>query len=292
MEVVSYVVEEQNQSFFEVFMSIIIKKSTCLESNIPGAPGCAFVGDVEFGYHGNSVTLIESPTRIDSGKYDLSFLGAFSFTGYGTFARGSIGRFCSIGANCSIGAGEHDLNCISASIVFEMNNNERFNKFCSLTDDVNYFTEMREKLKISKLRGAERIRKKTIIGNDVWVGTGAIIMQGITIGDGAVIASGSVVTKDVPPFAIVGGVPSKIIRYRFDDITNQRLLDSKWWEYGPDIVKGLDYTAPEKIIDIIEDRIANGFLKYECDKYLIDPTKKEITRLIKNTQKSKLLCKF
>ena len=87
MEVVSYAVGEQNQSFFnffEAFMSIVIKKSTWLEANIPGTPGCAFVGDVEFGYHGNSITLIESPTRIDSGKYDLSFGGAFSFTGYGT----------------------------------------------------------------------------------------------------------------------------------------------------------------------------------------------------------------
>ena len=71
----------------------------------------------------------------------------------------------------------------------------------------------------------------TEIGNDVWIGNGACIMGGIKIGDGAIVATNAVVTKDVPPYAIVGGVPAKVIRYRFDETTIKELLDLKWWEY-------------------------------------------------------------
>jgi len=69
-----------------------------------------------------------------------------------------------------------------------------------------------------------------IIGNDVWIGANAIILQGVTIGDGAIVAAGAVVTKDVPPYAIVGGVPAKVIKYRFPDSTIVKLLEIKWWD--------------------------------------------------------------
>ncbi len=69
-----------------------------------------------------------------------------------------------------------------------------------------------------------------IIGNDVWIGQDVRIIEGVTIGDGAVIATGAVVTKDVPPFAIVGGVPAQVIRYRFTEDERSVLLHSRWWE--------------------------------------------------------------
>jgi virginiamycin A acetyltransferase len=71
----------------------------------------------------------------------------------------------------------------------------------------------------------------TIIGNDVWIGHESLIMPAVSIGDGAIIASRSVVTKDVPPYAIVAGNPAKVIRYRFDDKTIAILLEIKWWDW-------------------------------------------------------------
>lgn len=76
-------------------------------------------------------------------------------------------------------------------------------------------------------------RGDTVIGNDVWIGYGAVIMPGIHVGDGAIIATASVVTKDVPPYAIVGGNPATVLRYRFDEATIARLLAVCWWDWNP-----------------------------------------------------------
>ena len=76
-----------------------------------------------------------------------------------------------------------------------------------------------------------------IIGNDVWIGYEAVIMAGVSIGDGAIIATHAVVTKDVPPYTIVGGVPAKEIRKRFDADTIKRLLMLKWWDWSTDKIR-------------------------------------------------------
>lgn len=78
---------------------------------------------------------------------------------------------------------------------------------------------------------------KVVIGNDVWIGSYVKIMEGVTIHDGAVVAAGAIVTKDVPQYAIVGGVPAKVIKYRFDDETIRKLLNLKWWNKDQNWVK-------------------------------------------------------
>lgn len=89
----------------------------------------------------------------------------------------------------------------------------------------------------AKIEGHPTSNGDVIIGNDVWIGFGSTILSGITVGDGAVIAANSLVTKNVPPYAIVGGNPAKLIKYRFDDQTIQRLLELAWWDWPLDKIR-------------------------------------------------------
>lgn len=122
-----------------------------------------------------------------------------------------IGKFCSIGSGASfIMAGNqgHRHDFITSYPFFYMNSNGEFGK-----DTIDGFQKASD----------------TIIGNDVWIGTEAIIMPGVKVGDGAVIGTRALVTKDVDPYTIVGGNPAKPIRKRFSDKEIEMLLEIKWW---------------------------------------------------------------
>lgn len=86
------------------------------------------------------------------------------------------------------------------------------------------------------------------IGNDVWIGDNVTIKNGVKIGDGAVIGACALVTKDIPPYAIVGGVPAKIIKYRFEEKIINELLELKWWNFNDEILKTIQY---DNILDAI-----------------------------------------
>ena len=79
-------------------------------------------------------------------------------------------------------------------------------------------------------------RGDTVVGNDVWLGYGTIVMPGVTIGDGAIVAAASVVVSDIPPYAIAGGNPARVIRQRYDDADVDRLLRAAWWDWPAELV--------------------------------------------------------
>lgn len=129
--------------------------------------------------------------------------------------------------------------------------------FCSISDGVhiclpmhpiNFFSTSpylyQPHLNYIKINNTDVNINPVIIKNDVWIGAGALIMQGLTIENGAVIGAGAVVTKDVPPYAIVGGVPAKVIKYRFDEKTIKELLELKWWDLPDEKIKQIPYDAP------------------------------------------------
>lgn len=161
---------------------------------------------------------IDKTAKVYSGTqmYDSS-LGRYSYVGYDcSVVKCKIGSFCSIAEGVGIGGSQHPLDWVSTSPVFYKVSGGTGKHFGSFDAPV---------------------VKNTIIGNDVWIGSKAIIMQGVTIGDGAVIGACAVVTKDVPPYAIVGGVPAKIIRYRFDDKIVVDLLETQWWNLKDEELK-------------------------------------------------------
>lgn len=130
----------------------------------------------------------------------------------------NIGKYCSIAKNCKLGLGTHTLNFLSTSPIF---------------------TEKKNALGIEWIQkdAIETSFKPVTIGNDVWIGENAVILGGISIGDGAVIGAGAIVTKEVPPYTIVGGVPAKKIRSRFPDDIVKMLLKIQWWNLEEDILK-------------------------------------------------------
>ena len=126
-----------------------------------------------------------------------------------------IGRFTVIARDCAIGLGAHPTNYLTHHSIFYKKVPWGFHKEWIQHLDFDEFP-------------------LTYIGNDVWIGARTIVMDGVNIGDGAIIAAGSVVTKDVPAYAIVGGAPAKLIKYRFDEKMINKLLDMKWWNWPDD----------------------------------------------------------
>lgn len=148
-----------------------------------------------------------------------------------------IGKFCSIADYVYIGICNHAMNSLSTSLV------------ASCVEAVSTIGDIR--LPVEYLAYDIPIGQ-TIIGNDVWIGYGAIIMNGVTIGDGAIIGAGAIVTKDVEPYSIVVGVPAKRIRYRFDENTIKKLLELKWWDLPDEVIETLPMNNIEKCIEKLE----------------------------------------
>jgi acetyltransferase-like isoleucine patch superfamily enzyme len=98
--------------------------------------------------------------------------------------------------------------------------------------------------------GHPTTKGNVVIGNDVWIGFGTTILSGITIGDGAAVGASSVVNRDVPPYAIVAGNPARIVRYRFDEETIQKLLQIRWWDWPDEKVKGNIHLICSDSIDV------------------------------------------
>jgi acetyltransferase-like isoleucine patch superfamily enzyme len=153
-------------------------------------------------------------------------------------ARATIGAFCAIGARSAINPFNHPSDWLS---IHEF---QYHPKSFEWVDEYNDFKRLE--------RTTDMFRQVTV-GNDVWTGHNVNVTGGVNVGDGAIIAAGSVVTKDVPPYAIVAGVPATIKRYRFSDQIIERLMRVKWWDLELADLSGLPFRDVERCLDMIED---------------------------------------
>lgn len=168
-----------------------------------------------------SAPLALLPIPIDNvGRYSYCCEGIRVANPKGTI----IGNFVSIGMNCHIGHGEHPLHFLSTSPYF-------------------YYDELGFKMKEAPAHPEYWDYEPVCIEHDVWIGDDVSIKNGVTIGTGAVIGACSMVTHDVPPYAIVVGNPARILRYRFDEDTRKKLLESEWWNLPENDIRRLQYDS-------------------------------------------------
>ena len=189
----------------------------------------------------------ESPSAVQFAQImPETKLGAFSYVVSGYLFGVEIGRYCSIAENVQIGRQNHPLNWLSTSPFLYEDNTDIItveDDSCLIKERMQY-TEPPTKLKHSK------------IGNDVWIGHGAIINAGVSLGNGVIVAAGSVVTKNAPAYTIVGGNPAHIIRYRFSVAIIAKLESLQWWRYSPAQIKGIPINEVAEAMGRIESLAA------------------------------------
>lgn len=172
-------------------------------------PGATIDGASRLGKHN---VLFYRAALINASLGDHTFVQRDS-----RICHADIGRFCSIAPGVRVGLGRHPIGFVSTHPAF-------------------YSVHQPVARTFAREEVFQPIQRTTI-GHDVWIGENALIMDGVTIGTGAVVGAGAVVTRDVAPYAIVGGVPARVLRPRFDGETTRRLLESAWWEWDEGLLR-------------------------------------------------------
>lgn len=145
-----------------------------------------------------------------------------------------IGSYCSIAAGVVLGPGQHPTSFLSTHPFISGKYMKGFP---------------------GNVKAVESSKPQPVkVGNDVWIGLNAIVNENVIVGDGAIIAAGAVVTIDVPPYAIVGGVPAKVIKYRFDKEIIEQLLKLKWWNLPEDEIRNLPFDNVEECVRILREK--------------------------------------
>jgi chloramphenicol O-acetyltransferase type B len=202
---------------------------------------------------------VEPPANLSNTIFSgRSAVGAFTFFSSSVVVESDIGRYCSFASDVIVGEGDHPTTWLTTH-PFPYKG-------------LGHFAGLPELEAFRPTPGCEPHEPKaTRIGNDVWIGRRAFIKPGVEIGDGAIVGAHAVVTHDVPPYAIVAGTPARLVRYRFDSHTVQRLLDVRWWRFHFAHLEGIAFNDVGRAIDQIERRIQSGSLEeYATDKLVFN----------------------
>lgn len=181
---------------------------------------------------------VEYYSKVESARQLPCKIGRCTYCGDNVLVgsyKTEIGSFCSIANNVTIGPAEHPLGYMSTSPFFYL-------------DTLGWN---------NKSQGFSATPCK--IGNDVWIGSHVFIKNGVKIGHGAVVGAGAVVVKDVEPYSVVGGVPAKLIKYRFEKDIIKDFLELQWWNLDDSIIKNLPFENPKDCINILKDFVRKDF---------------------------------
>ncbi len=220
-------VKESQIGNVKLFRNVVINNSKI-------ADGCS-VGDdttIERSVLANNVAINRRSYINDS------FIGSFSYTGINTTMNwAKVGKFCSIARNVDIGGFDHDYRKVTTMPEFRLN---------------------------QIMSGGGKIPQQVKhdeyceIGNDVWIAANALVLHKVRISDGAVVGGGAVVTHDVPPYAIVAGVPARIIGYRCEKPLIEELLKIQWWNWPVEvIVENMDLLLKNDISKEVIEKLRN-----------------------------------
>lgn len=198
------------------------------------------------GFHADPLSYIDESTKLSdfnrfTGKclVTASSIGSYTYAINARIGNSSIGKFCSIGPETMIGAlGRHPTDWLSTSPTFYSTLNQAGTSFT----DTNFFDEL----------------KTVQIGNDVWIGARVTVLDGVKVGDGAIIAAGSVVTKDVMPYTIVGGIPAKRLRDRMPPAHAETLRALGWWDWPEASLRNV----AELFRQPVDDRVLSQLVEY------------------------------
>lgn len=146
-----------------------------------------------------------------------------------------IGRHCSISHNVLLGGGRHPMEFLTTGTI------------PGLETERSYFSDAEQAFV------ANDTSQFTRIGCDVWIGANVSVLRGRSVGHGACLGAGTVVTKDVPPYAVVVGNPGRVIRFRFSERIVESLLRTRWWTLPPALIKDLPYQDIERCADVLEE---------------------------------------
>ncbi|GGC14547.1 hypothetical protein GCM10007205_24240 [Oxalicibacterium flavum] len=207
--------------------------------------------------------VVEGPCAFHGGLYGpnpWTAEGGFCTMGAASYSHSSLPEGLSVGRYCSIGKGlrfldfAHPTDWVSTSVAFFQPSGVK------ATTSIHSLIERELAANAAPSRRVfdPRLGKTyPTIGHDVWIGENVVLSMGISVGTGAILASNAVVTRDVPPYTIVAGVPAKVQRMRFSEKVIQRLLKSHWWEYSFADLQAMNMQAPIEFLGQLEATIAN-----------------------------------
>ena len=208
---------------------------------------------------GTSRLFVEPPVRF-LGRFVIrsdTRLGAFCEFGREVEVQAAtIGRYCEVGPGSLLGATGHPTTWLSVSSFQYKKATWGWHPSADTSDVID-----------PEAGGRQSFRSVAgdlaTIGNDVWIGANVVVLRGVTIGDGAIIAANAVVTKDIPPYSIAGGVPAKVIRPRVTDDLRDELQALAWWRFSPNQLSGIPYDDPAEAVRQLRKKVDEGLEAYD-----------------------------